>query len=325
MSAGASIWIGDLIRAWTLIGAGTSEERDAIAVLLGFEAATVRDDWPREHGIPPAIPPAVADEKPRARTRDPDRASQVDSDTGIVRLTPVEGARRPKTDWLEGRRSLPAPAGTTVRGAAPEIAPLFEPAWTRGILREAVAMRLPTDEPDLDALLERIALAEPVERLPLLRTKSLRRGVQVLVDRSDGMLPYRDDQLWLVRQTRRMLGADQVQIVNFTGTPLRGAVSGSSGVTEPYQPPPAGVPVLLLGDLGIAAASSLAERATDGEWLEFADLLAEAGCPLVAFVPYPVHRWPVRLRGRLAMVQWDRGVTAGKVTAFRSLDGGAAR
>ena len=47
------------------------------------------------------------------------------------------------------------------------------------------------------------------------------------------------------------------------------------------------------------------------DWLDFAQVVRQAGCPLVFLVPYRQSRWPPALRRALAIVHWDPSTTAG--------------
>jgi hypothetical protein len=63
---------------------------------------------------------------------------------------------------------------------------------------------------------------------------------------------------------------------------------------------------LIISDLGLSPAPHRQSPFDLSEWLRFAHALAEHGCPLVAFVPYPPARWSRHLRQKFAIIQWDR-------------------
>jgi hypothetical protein len=71
--------------------------------------------------------------------------------------------------------------------------------------------------------------------------------------------------------------------------------------------------VLVLTDLGIAAADPPSARGAIGEWLAFADAAQTAGVQLRSLVPYPPNRWPPALASRLHPVPWDRWTTVAMV------------
>lgn len=71
--------------------------------------------------------------------------------------------------------------------------------------------------------------------------------------------------------------------------------------------------MLLLTDLGLGGPPFSSERATWQKWLEFADVVRKAGCPLVACVPQSPSRWPPELKRVMKIVHWDRPTTAAMV------------
>jgi hypothetical protein len=142
--------------------------------------------------------------------------------------------------------------------------------------------QLPGSEFDMESLISRIAHGHSLERLPYRRRTSLRAGGQILVDLSDAMIPYRRDQEWLAGKLRRILGPDRVDILAFEDCPGRGAGKEPFGGWTNYRVPPAGTPVLVLTDLGIADPPDVVASADADEWLAFAHRMTDAGCMLLA-------------------------------------------
>jgi hypothetical protein len=212
------------------------------------------------------------------------------------------------------RRDLLTPAAGAVE---PWRYPLLQPHWMRGIAVAALATRSPAGEIDLDVLVDEFSEARPVDRLPLLALRTLSRGVQVLVDQGDGMLPFREDQQWLLRQLRSIVGPSRLEVLKFEACPSRGAGVGLVDEWVDYAPPPSRRAVLVLTDLGIARPPFAIDPATEFEWLDFARQLRAAAYPLVAFVPYPANRWPPRLAREMAIIEWDRTTTAGRAARAR--------
>jgi hypothetical protein len=127
------------------------------------------------------------------------------------------------------------------------------------------------------------------------------------------MEPFAGDQMLLKSAIYRVVGRDKTQTLSFNGTPRWGAGSGLRDEWSAYDPAPSGTPVLALTDLGIGNPGSFAERAEIRDWQEFADMLREHGCPLIAFVPYPENRWPQALRTAITILQWDRPTNSSAV------------
>ena len=102
-------------------------------------------------------------------------------------------------------------------------APLFLPNWTRAILAHALATLSVGGSLDIPKLIYLLAQGQPIVQLPNLPWPTLVRGVQVLMDLSEEMLPYRKDQLWLVDELEKTVGQDKVKILSFAAAPLLGA------------------------------------------------------------------------------------------------------
>jgi hypothetical protein len=166
---------------------------------------------------------------------------------------------------------------------------------------------------DVARLIERLARREHFRDLPREPLLTLRRGVQLLVDTAEAMLPFARDQQVLERALHDVVG-DSLEVLRFVGCPSRGAGRGRpSRWPREYPPPPAGTVVLVVTDLGIGGSHLSTEPASTSEWAVFAESVQHADCPLVALVPYAPARWPECLQRLVRMVYWDRPTTAGAV------------
>ncbi|HKV10683.1 MAG TPA: hypothetical protein VJ725_21260 [Thermoanaerobaculia bacterium] len=308
--------LADLARALEALGPEDEETRSRIAALLGF--------------VPPPPPPPPAPPKPdrivrvedegrgkdddvevaeRSPSPSPPRATpQPATETGTrelaATLTPIYEKSRPP-GWLEEVDLLEEP-GPAV--APPEPDPLLVPGWTRSVLSGALATLASQGPLDVERLVRAVARAAPVLRVPRRPWPTLARGVQVLVDRSESMAPFARDQTWLVAQIRAVAGRETTQVLYFDGLPAWGAGPGSRRLWREYLPwhtPPAGTAVLLVSDLGLGAPLLGARTAGVASWQQFAEDLARAGCPAVAFVPYGPRRWPRELRRAFHLLHWD--------------------
>ena len=162
-----------------------------------------------------------------------------------------------------------------------------------------------------------------METLPRLSETTLRRGVQLLLDQSQAMLPYERDEQALTRAIQNVMGQDKVQVLRFAGCPTRGAWKESNvELNSPnekdwrYAPPPTGTLVLLVSDLGHTRPRLADDWADAKEWIGFSETVKRAGCELAAFVPYAPARWKPKLRGVINMIPWDRRTTAGLAKKF---------
>ena len=188
--------------------------------------------------------------------------------------------------------------------------PLLRASSTRAILAAALSTGVVAGI-DLPRAVRLVVRREPFEHLPMKMLRSVRRGAQLLVDKSAGMAPFFRDQAWLSEWIVRVIGRQQVETASFRRVPQHGLHRGMKR-RRAYRPPPRGTPIVLLTDLGIADASAFDEAASPAEWLEFASLARRAGCPVLAFVPYASERWPRELRRAMTILRWDRRLTAGR-------------
>ncbi|MFE6621175.1 hypothetical protein ACFZBP_35825 [Streptomyces sp. NPDC008086] len=325
------IWVADLALALHAVGDDPARQHRA-ARLLGF-----RDEPP-----PPGPPPDLADGRPAhvppaeepplsAPTRrpedssapheplppgaDPGRSEGRARPAGPPVLEPVDFDAPDPTDWT----GVPFLEEVTDRHltARPPLEPLLTERSSTAILNAALTTLVRDDgEPDIDALVEAFARGIPLTRLPRAPRPTLRFGVQVLVDRGDGMQPYRRDQQELARRIIGLVGAELTQIRYFADAPNRGTGPGSPWTWQPYRPPSPGTRVLVVSDLGVGGPVLHPRRASVAEWSQVCDEIVRAGCTVLALVPYPVTRVPAELTPLLAALTWDRTTTVSTVAAL---------
>lgn len=319
---------GDVLRAfdWLEIAADEHLVRDGIARLLGMEwapAAQVATPAP----LPPPPPPPIALRPPGhgespTQAKDPKRTAIVDPPLDPIpepfTLARVQSAARRFPSWMNDARPL-TPAVTVTQAARPSPIPLLDPLQARAVLSGALARRQPDGPIDIEAVLDRIARGDVVAELPRAHVPSIARGVQLLIDRGEGMAPYSVDVGWVRDALQRVVGGYALEVLQFAHSPLRGAGRKSRRTWRPYaeltQPRP-GATIVAVTDLGIRNLEPPAQPAAIEEWIAFADHLDRLGCPLLALVPYARARVPAALRRRFAVVEWDRGTTAGRVRSL---------
>lgn len=229
----------------------------------------------------------------------------------LVSLLEHQQSEDPTTSiYVEPLQSSPPESETQ----SPPHEPLFLPRWTRGILNAALATDSEIGNVDIDRAVRTLAKGHALVELPLLSTPTLARGVQLLIDRSEAMVPFIRDQMILHEQIAATVGQDRVTTLRFVGCPTRSAGPGPAATWSTYEAPLNGGPVLLLTDLGVGKPALSDERAGAEEWLDFVRIVKKAKCPLIAFVPYGESRWPQKLRGHMSIIQWDRNTTANSVS-----------
>lgn len=216
--------------------------------------------------------------------------------------------------WLEAA-SLDAYEGA--HGATlPRRVSLLREDWQRGILFEAGSQHATPGGIDLDRLIDRIAKAAPIKEVPRKMRRSLRLGMQILIDVGMGMQPFHADQDSIIEALGALLPEEDLRILMFSNCPSRGC-QGAPAWQDAHWTPVAGVPVVLITDLGIGAIGLDSAAAGLSEWSTFLDEAERANCPVVAFVPYGRDRWPKTLADRMRIVTWDRTTTADDVRRAR--------
>ena len=191
--------------------------------------------------------------------------------------------------------------------------PLFSRAQRRGILSAAISTYVEEGDIDLDAATENLAALLPLTCLARTRIPTLRRGVQLLIDRGAGMDPFLADQDGLIQQLDDILSDDRLEILYFMECPTRGVADRPGGPQRPWRAPPSAIPVVLVTDLSIGGPLLAEDRATVREWLRFSRMARGLGHTPIGLVPYEARRWPPLLARALVLLHWSERTTAGEV------------
>jgi hypothetical protein len=191
--------------------------------------------------------------------------------------------------------------------------PLLLPGWSRAVLSAALSTVAYDGAIEIEAIIPRIATKSPIKWIPRLPRPTMRRGVQLLIDRGPALAPFARDQEWLVEQVRLVAGIDRVEVFEFFTCPTRGGPLDETGEPTSYTPPAMGTVVLAMTDLGIGRPPGWTEWAAESEWLDIAMRLRKAGCPFLALVPYSERRWPTMLASRFKILPFDRRTAASTV------------
>jgi hypothetical protein len=313
----AAISMGDVVRAWRMLGARTDDERRAIARLLGFDL--------RPPGPLPEQPPPTRRASPTpAVAGDPIAAGPPEVTTGeAVRLDLV-----PFSDVHVNPVELPADGLPRPTVAPPAvIEPLFAPSWSRAIASTLTARPAAAGPIDVDRTVELLARRQPVRWLPRRSRLVTATEVVVVIDTRATLGWFRDDAAWLCDRLDAVSRAT-VGVVEADGAPVvaRSTASGAPpddrGDDEPWPEAiriGAHGRVVALTDLGLGSPWVRGDPARAEAWAALAIALRAREASLVIVTPVPIERIPHRLARLAPCIYWDRSTRPAAVhRAIRS-------
>lgn len=312
------ISIGDAIRAMADLEPADDATRTAIREMLGLEQehhAPVQPGvglWTRSE---PVLSNAAREVTSRPYSPPSVRVSRVEkpapaSSSALRPIGTVEGSTgRPA--WIEAPGEVMGSAA--LERPAPPPKPLFGPPSGRAILTAALSTSVAEGEIDIDAIVGTLTEARPVLELPRRLTPTLRRGVQLLVDRGPGMVPFHADQAAFIDAIDDVLSDDRLEVLHFAGCPSRGVGPGPRSDWTDWSAPPPGTPVLAVTDVGLGGSPLDPDCSTPDEWLRFAHHVRDEGCALFALVPWEASRWPPALTRAMTLLHWSERTTVGEV------------
>lgn len=315
MTLPPQINLGDYLNAAHRLGRDDDEGvRRLIASLLGFEWSGAAAPAAAETPEPRARPARPETQPVAAEPPEPKPQSTADGQTDDAWVE-SRSSRRPKMpDWF--KRVRPFRESARGKKSPPPLESLFLPAWTRVLLQSLLGTARAGGAVDTERVVAHLARGLPLVKLWRRRRLHLGR-VQVLIDVSEAMTPFAEDQEVLLEDITRVATAQMVNVLYFKHCPEHGAGASEPWTWEPYQTPTPDTTVLVVTDLGVRRAGREGFIPYRG-WFDFAARVRQADCPLVALVPYPEGRIHPSLRKVMAVVHWDRDTTSGQVKRIRS-------
>lgn len=273
--------LGDMLRAWHTLQVGPEDSalRDQIAGLLQLEPRPTVSA-PKQGTIePPPLPVAP----PSAQSTQPLSSDRVDF--YVITLLAQDAA--PPSELS---RATPLPRLAEL-AQPPEKPPLLNPRWERSLLTNLIAQSYLTAEPDLPQLIADLCELRPIAEIPRQKTRSVRLGAEVWLDRSIAMHPFLEDQSQLVRALAEVAGEARLSVREFTALP-------------PLNALPA--PVVVVSDFGLLRVDGRSYTATLDEWTAYAVEARELGAArVIGVIPVPRRFWPAPLIRAMDLLFWD--------------------
>lgn len=306
------------LRALARLAPGSEEIAERVRALLhgahdGMalpEAVRRASELAGTSRTPVALPAGLAPADPGQRVDT--------SSPGMAEDTPKRRVQATEAVALAPANVPASPAGPVAAPALPAPPPVVAPAIVatcraRALLAPLAASRIEGREIDIAALVARIAEQRPVPALPRLPAWTLQRGAQLLVDTGPALTPLREDVAQVCDELARAVGHGRLAVQRFAGAPTRRCGRGARSQWQAWKPPPAGTPVIVLSDLGTVCPDFDPDWAAPREWVAFARQARQAGCAVLALVPFPARRIHAAIRAQITVLPWSEWLDAGRV------------
>lgn len=312
---------GDLERAFKALAPKNSCTEERIAAMLGF---TPQNITPASIVTGATLPESMAaaseeglvsEEKGAGRTESPLKPEGDPLPTILRQIKEAVAVKAP--DWLTETTPLEETEGAEVKELPPPPS-LLAPEQTRSILTLALSTAREQGPIMVDPLVEAIACGKALRHLTRAMVPSMARGVQLLVDRSEAMMPFLADLDQIEEDIQAVFGK-MLKVLSFVCCPLQKAGEGPRASWSDYfsfHVPVGGTRVICVTDLGIGRPIGGPVPAEPEEWLEFQEQLRKHGCSLLILIPYGSSRWHPRLAKRLNILHWDRKTNPARASSL---------
>jgi formylglycine-generating enzyme required for sulfatase activity len=273
---------------------------DAIAALLGFERRTETPSQPlpvRDQGL----------------SHDSDQESTGSPEIESRPLAPVPFWRAARFTGRVAAADRPGPPfERPIWRNEPTELPVFEvlAPWreVQRTLRLLIGTDALIDDVDTDAVVEALSRGRQLDRLPREKRRQWGCDLQVVIDRSDRLIPFWDDQDLVASALGAIVPPHRFELAVVHEALDEPRLLGADAGPQAYRPPPPGGVVLVLGDLGALDHDHPGIRRL---WRRLGHRLAAAGCSAAALLPSPLARCPDDLKRLWRVLPWERGAAAG--------------
>lgn len=316
------VWLGDVLAAWSALGAGSDDDRRLIANALGFDyqprqttapAVAARPDQQRPVGhavqakISTVRPPAAAlDGAPGSAGKSRSLPLQLDVRKTPSGATPAWALVTDPIPEDEARHLVYTPAAE----------PLLRRGWTRGIVAALCATRINDGPIDLTQLVQSVCAGRPLTTLPRSPVWTLRRGVQLLVEDSEDFACFARDVTGLIAAIADTVGHDRTLVTYAEDVSALPALAGS-GPGGTWEWPPSGTPIVVAATFGMTRRARARGIGTTDDWRRLASAARTHGNDVIGITPFGPDRWPAALRQAFPLFHWNRTATAAGARRIR--------
>ncbi len=220
--------------------------------------------------------------------------------------------RLEKRDFLTPEKPAPRAEGALARVELPPRRTRTTPLarWNALVphLRAECSELAEGNSPDIDATVQLLERGGLLHRLPRQRRRRWGERVQIIIDRSERLTPFFDDQdadpHSVAARLALLFPRHAVEQVTFVGGAEMLCATDRRRQTIEYRLPEPGTLVVVLGDLGCLARDPGPVVAL---WIALGQRLRRAGCRATALTPCSPAYWRRELMHNWRLVAWDRG------------------
>ena len=189
---------------------------------------------------------------------------------------------------------------------APETPPLMRWAKLWPFLKLAFSVQHSARSLDTPRIIDRIARAQVLRRLPRKQYQNWAGDCQLVIDYAESLTPFWGDFNDLRDRLQRLRGGQGLTILSFAEGDHDGRcrrfVNNDWQKLDNYPPPAADTPILVLSDLGCIDDSKQRRLF----WQRLGMRLQRRGCVPVALMPCPQSWWHRSLTRLFFPLCWDR-------------------
>lgn len=316
-NAATDIGLNELLLSWHFLSPTTDKAKRAIAEALGF-------DWQRRNVERVVSAPndsstnteSIIESASDISTENEElpgieNTESADLSPNAVRLNPQQEKETDlveifNVDWDEVE-SLP-PTKLELHFEKPPFVSLFDEKWFRAIMSLILATSAPTREIDLNFIEQRLINLSVLEKVPMLYRKTLNRGVQVMLDVSDAMQPYRRDQKEMLSSLFSLFDEHRIKVFQFEFETLpQKRIAWHDKPVKPIHPE---IPILMITNFFTSNRQRLWRIENYEPLMQFFQEAKNKKCPVAALVPLTKTEFPADLKRFISCSYvWDRTTT----------------